>query len=277
MRLISICPSNTEFIAYLGLTSHLVGVDDFSDWPEEIQSLPRLGPDLNIDMDKVEALKPDLVLASLSVPGMERNVEELERRGIPYYTVPNPKKLNEVGDVLQLIGEKTNTTVRAEQVYKRFQEIMTTYNEISATITKPKTIYWEWWPKPVFTPGKENWLTEMSELAGGNNVFADQPVASVKTDWEDVKNRNPDVISVVWVGVQKEKVQPKVILKRPGWQEITAIQEDQLFVLEEPFFCRPSPRLLIGLAKIASILHPDKYPQFDEQDPLLIMDRPSNN
>ncbi|WP_368072810.1 ABC transporter substrate-binding protein [Bacillus sp. FJAT-27225] len=69
MKLVTLCPSNTELVNYLGLTQSLVGVDDFSDWPEEILRLPRLGPDLHIDMEKVEALKPDLVLASLSVPG----------------------------------------------------------------------------------------------------------------------------------------------------------------------------------------------------------------
>ncbi len=80
MRLISICPSNTELLAYLGLTSQLVGIDDYSDWPTSIQNLPRLGPDLSIRMDEVEALNPDLVLASLSVPGMERNIDQLVKR-----------------------------------------------------------------------------------------------------------------------------------------------------------------------------------------------------
>lgn len=79
MRIISICPSNTELVGYLGLKNNLVGVDNYSDWPEVVNSLPRVGPDLEIDMDKVEQLQPDIVLASLTVPGMERNIEELEK------------------------------------------------------------------------------------------------------------------------------------------------------------------------------------------------------
>ena len=74
MRIISLCPSNTELVHYLGLTQYLVGVDDYSDWPNSIKSLPKLGPDLNINIDLVESLKPDLVLASLSVPGMEKTL-----------------------------------------------------------------------------------------------------------------------------------------------------------------------------------------------------------
>ncbi|MCQ6276079.1 cobalamin-binding protein [Bacillus sp. V3B] len=270
MKLISICPSNTELLAYLGLTSSLIGVDNYSDWPEDVHSLPRLGSDLNIDMDKVEELQPDLVLASLSVPGMERNIEELKKRNIPYVIVPNPKTLTEVGDSLLFVGEATNTSDKAKQLFKKYTLILEKYQSLCERVQKPTTLYWEWWAKPIFTPGATNWLTEISKLAGGRNVFEDQAQSSVKTDWEEIRQRNPDVICVIWVGVQKENVNPKVILKRPEAEQMEAIKNNQLYILEEPLFCRPSPRLLIGLNKIASILHPHIYPRFNEnKDPLL--------
>ncbi|WP_078410084.1 cobalamin-binding protein [Priestia abyssalis] len=264
MKLISICPSNTELLAYLGLTSSLIGVDDFSDWPESVNALPRLGPDLDIDMDKVEELQPDLVLASLTVPGMERNIEELKKRKIPYIIVPNPKTLTEVGESLLFVGQATNTYDKAKRLFEKYNLILENYHFLSKQIEKPKTLYWEWWAKPIFTPGADNWLTEMSELAGGRNVFQDKTEASVQTDWDEVKKRNPDVICIVWVGVQKEKVNPKVILKRPESEQMAAIKNNQLYILEEPLFCRPSPRLLLGLNKIASILHPSIFPPMIE-------------
>ncbi|MFT4415026.1 cobalamin-binding protein [Fredinandcohnia humi] len=265
MKLISICPSNTELVAYLGLTSSLIGVDDYSDWPESVNSLPRLGPDLNINMDKVEELKPDLVLASLTVPGMERNIDELKKRNIPYIIVPNPTSLQEVGESLLFVGKATNVEDKAKECFDTYNRILENYRLLSNKVTNRKNIYWEWWAKPIFTPGATNWLTEISELAGGKNVFQDKPQASVQTDWEEVKERNPDVMCIIWVGVQKEKVNPKVILKRPQSEQMKAIKNNQLYILEELIFCRPSPRLLLGLNKIASILHPTIFPPFNSQ------------
>lgn len=83
-RIVSICPSNTEILWALGLGENIVGVDDYSDWPEAVHRLPRLGPDLQIDMDQLKSLQPDWVLASLSVPGMEKNIEALQQTDIPF-------------------------------------------------------------------------------------------------------------------------------------------------------------------------------------------------
>ncbi|HSH24877.1 MAG TPA: ABC transporter substrate-binding protein, partial [Massilibacterium sp.] len=90
MRLISLCPSNTELLAYLDLIPALVGVDDHSSWPKEIHSLKKVGPDLAINIETVKTLKPDLVLASLSVPGMEKNIEQLQKENIPHLIL-NPQ------------------------------------------------------------------------------------------------------------------------------------------------------------------------------------------
>jgi iron complex transport system substrate-binding protein len=270
MKLISICPSNTELVAYLGLTESLIGVDDFSDWPKEINGLPKLGPDLNIDMEKVEDLNPDLVLASLSVPGMERNVKEMEKRKIPFVIVPNPQTLKEVGDCLLFAGKATKTEEKANDLYKKFTSILKYYEFLSLQVETPKTLYWEWWPKPIYTPGAGNWLTEVSRLAGGRNIFEDKAEASIQTDYDEVKTRNPDVICIVWVGIHNKKVNPKVILKRTGWKNMKAIKNNKLYALDESLFCRPSLKLLNGLAKIAHLLHPDIFPKINEDVDLFV-------
>ncbi|GGJ78590.1 iron complex transport system substrate-binding protein [Anoxybacillus voinovskiensis] len=268
MKLISLCPSNTEMLAYLGRADWLIAVDDYSDWPASVHSLPRVGPDLHIDMERVEALNPDLVLASLSVPGMERNIEELKKRNIPHL-IFQPHSLKEIADDLLRLGEAIGEKERAEAVVKRYRDVIAQYTQLAKKIDQPPTIYWEWWPKPVFTPGKTNWLSEISELAGGRNVFADIEQANVQTDWEEVSRRNPDYIALVWVGVRSEKIDPSLVKKRPGWNELQAVQSNRIYVLEEALFCRPSPRLLLGLKKLASLLYSDIFPTYDEVDPVL--------
>lgn len=268
MRLISICPSNTELLHYLGLIDRLVGVDDYSDWPEAVSGLPKLGPDLNIDMDKLEALEPDLVLASLSVPGMERNVQELKKRDIPHIVL-DPQSLEEVMRDLMTVGELTNTSAKADEVACSMKEIIDTYKQCAAACPDKPSLYWEWWPKPIFTPGKINWLTEISDLAGAVNIFSDKEVASYQTDWAEVVKKNPDVICMIWVGVKESKMNPNHVKKREHAHMVNAVRQSQIHVLEESLYCRPSPRLIMGLQKLASLLHPTTYPAYTGNDSLL--------
>lgn len=258
MKLISICPSNTELLAYLGLVDQLVAVDDFSDWPESVTTLPRLGPDLSIDMDKLESFKPDLVLASLSVPGMERNVEELKKRNIPHLVL-DPQSLNDIAEDLLTVGQACGIVKQAHRINVEYLSFINDMKKRAASVETTPSLYWEWWPKPVFTPGRINWLTEISAIAGGLNEFRDVELASVQTDWEDVLKRNPDYILLAWVGVRAEKVKTEVVLKRPGWRELAAVKEGRLAKMEEELYCRPSPRLLEGALKLGNMIHPEIY------------------
>jgi iron complex transport system substrate-binding protein len=253
MRIISLCPSNTEVIGYLGKQKWLIAVDDYSNWPEEVSSLPRVGPDLDIDMDKVEALQPDLVLASLSVPGMEKNIYELNKRGIPHITL-NPNSLEDIAQDIETAGEALHCKETGIERARAFRESIRRYKKFAEEKTEKPAIYWEWWPKPVFTPGRANWLTEISELAGACNIFATEPEANVRTDWDEVRKRNPDHICMVWVGIKEEKINPDLLRKRPGWEEMKAIRNRSVHVLGDSLYCRPSPRLLLGLDKLIDTL-----------------------
>ena len=268
MRLISLCPSNTELLTYLGMLDCLIAVDDHSDWPSSIYNLPRVGPDLNIDMEMVEAMKPDLVLASLSVPGMERNVQELQKRNIPHIVFA-PNSLHDIALDLLRLGETLGQEEAAQAIVHRYHLFIEKYRQLAANIKHPARLYWEWWPRPVFTPGKTNWLSEISQLAGGTNIFADIPQANVQTSWDEVIKRNPSHICLVWVGVQTKKVNKNAVKKRLDAEKVDAVRTDRIYALEESLYCRPSPRLLLGLKKLAALLHPSVFPPDDGIDPLL--------
>ncbi|MEH7308749.1 cobalamin-binding protein, partial [Neobacillus drentensis] len=247
-------PSNTEVIEYLGLTHLLVGVDDFSDWPASIESLPKLGPDLSINMDLVEQLQPDMVLASLSVPGMEKNVEALQKRGIPHLVL-NPQSLTDIENDLMTIAEALGELERGVEAARQFRFRLEKVKQRSANLSYRPSLYWEWWPKPIFTPGKVNWLTEISQAAGAVNIFQDVELASVQTDWEDVVSRKPDFICLAWVGVRKEKIQKSIVKKRSGFEKLGFLSDERILILEEELYCRPSPRLLDGLERLVELIH----------------------
>lgn len=138
MRLISICPSNTELVAYLGLLDQLVGVDDFSDWPLAVKDLPQLGPDLSINMDALEALQPDLVLASLSVPGMEKNIEALQARNIPHI-VFNANSLEGIAQDLHTLGKACGVEDRAKNIAESYLQCIEHLRSIAQTVAKRPT------------------------------------------------------------------------------------------------------------------------------------------
>lgn len=254
MRLISICPSNTELLAFLGADTMLVGIDDFSDWPASISHLPKLGPDLDIRMDELEKLKPDLVLASLSVPGMEKNVEELKKRSIPHIIL-DPQSLDDIGLDLLAVGEACG--VDALAAFAAFKEAINEIKTRAAAVEMRPSLYWEWWPKPIFTPGKVNWLTEISEITGARNIFDDTDSANIQTLWEDIVKRDPDYILLAWVGIMTAKVKPELLRKRPGFEDMKAAAN--VHVMEEELYCRPSPRLIEGAIKLGKLLHPEQF------------------
>jgi iron complex transport system substrate-binding protein len=250
-RLVSLAPSNTEIVAALGLMEQLVGVDDWSDWPPAVDRLPRVGPDLSVDLDRVAALKPDLVLASLSVPGMEKNIAGLKDRGIPHITL-DPHGLAEIWANIQLVGDACGVAERAAAVVGALQarvERVRAAARGGAGSSTGLRLYWEWWPKPIYTPGRRNWLTEITEVVGCTNIFADYDVDNVRVDdGLEVVRRAPDYVLLAWTGAKRPD--PAHVYRRAGWGDLEALRAGRVHAMEEGLFNRPSPRLVDGLERL---------------------------
>ncbi|MCL6516569.1 cobalamin-binding protein [Alicyclobacillus sp.] len=260
-RIVSLCPSNTELAAALGLGDCLVGVDLYSDHPPEVvERLPRVGPDLNIDVARVAELRPDLVLCSLSVPGMERVVDQVAAAGLPH-VVLSPHRIEDILADLRRIADALPgvcAPADVEAVVDRLRARVERVQRASATVSHRPRLYWEWWPHPVFSPAADNWLTEISRLAGAENVFADRPGDQVQDDGTAVIQAQPDYLLAVWTGVPQHRVPLPKLLNRPGWEQVPAIREGRVLVLSEGLYCRPSPRIIDGLEQLFAILHPQE-------------------
>ncbi|GIW31692.1 MAG: cobalamin-binding protein [Meiothermus sp.] len=249
MRLVSLTCSNTEIVWALGCLDRLVGVDSNSDFPPEVARLPRVGPDLQIDLDRVEALKPDLVLASLSVPGMERVVEGLQARQIPH-VVLDPQSLQDVYDDIVRVAGLLGVASQGRHVVRAMQWMIAQARGSLPNWVRPPRVMVEWWPRPMIAAGQHSWVTQMLEALGAENAFAHLPARSQPLTPALVEEAQPDLITVSWCGAKK--LRPEVVLRRK--LDIPALKHKQVFALEEAYLGRPGPRLAEGAKKLADLL-----------------------
>lgn len=252
MRVVSLNCSNTEIACALGCGHLLVGVDDHSDFPPEVvAALPRVGPDLDPDMERVKALEPDLVLASLTVPGHEKVLENLDKAGVTYLA-PEPTTLQDVyGDIGRLAGA-LGVEDRAAGVIAEMQQAMTDARTPAADY-RPSILV-QWWPKPVIAPGRLSWVHDLLELAGAANPLSGDEVKSRPLENGEVLDIDPDVIVMAWCGVEPRKYRADVIYDKPEWASLKAVRNRRVYAIPEAYLGRPSPRLTSGNRALRSIV-----------------------
>lgn len=256
-RIVSLCPSNTEMLFALGLGERVVGVDNDSDYPPQVARLPRVGPDLDVDVAKVAALEPDLVVASLSVPGMERNLLRLETVGLPFIVL-HAQRLDEIYRDIQLVAELAGVPERGRALVADLEARFAALAARAAAASSRPRLYWEWWPKPLITPGQPSWITDLSALANAENAFADLPKESDVITSEEVIARDPDVVLICWCGARRPVALEKIVA-RPGWERIRAVRDGRVHVVWEGLFGRPGPRLAEGFAWLVRAAHPELF------------------
>jgi iron complex transport system substrate-binding protein len=254
-RIVSLSASNTEILCALGLEERLVGVDTWSDYPPSVRQLPKVGRELDIDVAAVTALRPDLVVACLSVPGMERNLPRLAAAHLPYVAL-RPVGLDSIFDNILRAGAATGRERRAAELVAGLQARLTAVERAVAPTAPRPRVYWEWYPKPLVAAGGRSWMTRLIAMAGGENIFADCDAESTPVQLADVLARQPDVIVACWCGARTPPTAERVAA-RPGWEPARAAREGRVYVVPEGLFARPGPRLADGLELLAALLHPD--------------------
>lgn len=262
MRVVSLCPSNTEIVLALGLRDRLVGADRWSlKDPAFALDVAEVGSDLDVDVDAVAALRPDLVLASLSVPGMERNVERLRERGLPFIVVDAHdwagvrRGVQQVADAL---GEADRGRALVAEMDAAAEEVRRNAAAARARMeSPPETGAWEWWPKPIIVAGRPSWVTDIFAFLGLRNAFADLDRESGPVEPDEVRARDPDVLCASWCGTAERRMRVADIAGRPGWGELRAIRERRVFLLPESLFGRPGPGLVKGLRMLFDFLYGD--------------------
>jgi iron complex transport system substrate-binding protein len=250
VRVVSHTCSNTEIVCALGCAQMLIGVDADSDYPADvIGSLPKLGRDLELDVAQVNALQPDLVLTSLTVPGHERIVDALRARGLPIVVI-DPLGLAGVYDSIVQIAEALGMLNKGRTLVAQMQAEMPPVEPAGA---RPKVLV-EWWPKPVIAPARLSWVTDVLRLAGGANPFEDRDGKSAEIADADVRAAAPDAVVMSWCGVKEHKYRRDVVERRPGWADVPAVKHGRIYPITEAFLGRPGPRLVEGYRALARVV-----------------------
>jgi iron complex transport system substrate-binding protein len=112
----------------------------------------------------------------------------------------------------------------------------------------------EWWPKPVIVPGRDSWVNQLLDVAGGENPLADRAVKSTPISDDEALALDPDAVVVSWCGVRPEKYRLDVVYRRPAWQSLRAIRNRRVYPVPEAFLGRPGPRLVDGCRALRRIV-----------------------
>jgi iron complex transport system substrate-binding protein len=252
-RIVSIAPSNTEMLFALGLDERIVGVDSYSTYPPEAEQKPQVGSYLEPDLERVVAAEPDLILATEAHLGTV--LPELDALGLPTVVI-EPTDLDEVFSGMLLVGTIADTSPQAKQVVCELQARVDAVTAAVAGAPRPR-VFFELSPD-LYTAGPGSFVDDLISRAGGDNVAAGAAELWPQLSAEAVVSADPQVILLAdhEAGVTAEQV-----AARPGWQNVSAVQQGRIVSLDSDLVARPGPRVVDGLEAIAAALHPDLLPE----------------
>ncbi|MGQ9779606.1 MAG: ABC transporter substrate-binding protein [Bacillota bacterium] len=243
-RIVSCSPGATETLFALGLDEEIVGVTNFCDYPEKAKKKAKIGDIVPLNVEKVVALAPDLVVAH-ELNGKDA-VERLSGLGIPVLAL-RPTGFAEIIDSIRLLGAATNRRDAAEALARRLEETISRVGKKGANLKKRglKVFIALGWD-PSWTAGPGSYLDEAVRLAGAENIAHDLAASWGQMNVETVLARNPDVILT--------DVDPARIYADTIWKNVSAIRKKQVYRLIGDEFYRPGPRLIEAVEELARIL-----------------------
>ena len=236
MKILSAAPSNTEILYSLSLGDQIIGTTSLCDYPEQAREKPSIGGwSQGLKHEKADELDPDIILMSDQLQD-----EQASKLNEKYEILQvNPESLEEVFESIMKIGRKVGREKKASEIVNRMK------TEIEMIDLEGKRIYCEEWSDPPMVSG--NWIPDLVEKAGGD-YFIDGG-RSRKFDLEKLKDFDPEYIFLNICGAG-ENFDPEEILERPRWQEITAVKNENVYVIDDALLNRPGPRLVQGLKEI---------------------------
>lgn len=260
-KVVSLAPSNTEILFAIGAGEQVIGRDEFSDYPSQVNDLPSVGGGFgDYNLEAIVDLEPDLVLAAeINTPEQVKAIEDL---GLTVFLLANPTSLNEMYEDLLTVAELTDhlseteaqidslrTRVsKVESIIKSAEELPTVFYELDATD-----------PSAPWTAGSGTFIDTLIMMAGGENIASDMEGQYLQISIEELLIRDPQVILL---GDAAYGITAESLSERTGWSNINAVLNNRIYTIDDNLVSRPGPRLVDGLEQLANLLHPELSPDY---------------
>ncbi|MBM3651041.1 MAG: cobalamin-binding protein [Alphaproteobacteria bacterium] len=251
-RLICLTEETVETLYLLGEQDRIVGVSGYAVRPPEVRSKPRVSAFTSARIDKIMALRPDLVLAFSDLQA--DIVGALAKAGVAVHLF-NQRDLAGIFAMIRTVGALIGESDKAEALARSLETRVAEVARAANGVPRPR-VYFEEWNDPMISA--IGWVSELIEVAGGQDVFAHLRGGATASERivssTDVIAAEPEVILASWCG---RKVVPRQIAERPGWATLPAVARGRIVEIKSPLILQPGPAALTdGLDALRAALLP---------------------
>ncbi|MDZ7362870.1 MAG: cobalamin-binding protein [candidate division KSB1 bacterium] len=290
-RIVSLIASSTEIVCALGCEEWLVGRSHECDFPESVKRLPictatkfvtdgtsheidqRVKAILQegvsvyrVDAKQLNQLRPDIIIAqtqcevcAVSLRDIEAAVCELIDSK-PQIVSLQPNALTDVWADIMRVAEALDAPSRGQKLVQQLQQRMDAISQHAQIIADKPTVACIEWIEPLMAAG--NWMPELVQMAGGINLFGEAGKHSPWMTWEQLCEKDPDIIVVLPCGfdIPRTRQEMPALVQKPEWPHLQAVRNRRVFLADgNQYFNRPGPRLVESLEILAEILHPQIF------------------
>jgi iron complex transport system substrate-binding protein len=246
-RIVCLTEETTETLYLLGEGDRVVGISGYTVRPPEARSKPKVSAFINARFDKIDALKPDLILAFSDLQA--DLAAELIRRGYAVVTF-NQRSIAEILRMVRMVGALVGRQAAAETLAADLERGLDSIRARAARLPRRPHVFFEEWDDPLISG--ICWVDELIEIAGGRTLFPGLRAASLAKDRivtaDAVREADPEVIIASWCGKAMKK---RTIVERPGWSAISAVRNDHIYEIKSTYILQPGPAALTeGVARL---------------------------
>jgi iron complex transport system substrate-binding protein len=256
-RIVSLAPSNTEIVCALHACDRVVGVTDYDDYPPEVADRAKVVIGAQVDVEKVVAAHPDLILAAGNELTPTPVIEQLSGLGYPVLTL-YPESLDEVYGDIALVGRAIRDTDAAAALVEQMRQRVDVVTRAVAGAQRPRTFYEvSVFEGVIYTAGDGSFLASLIDLAGGEPVTGEARSTSITV--EQLVSADPQLI-ILGDSSYDPTITPASVAARPGWGKMSAVQEGHVVPYpDDVVTTRPGPRIVDGLEALARVVHPEAF------------------